>query len=96
MPTMLLACRLPLAAGALFGSVALAAAQGSPEARQACTPDAIRLCSEFIPDAELVKSCMLAKRPKLSEACRMAMARVHRAYVRKARIHCGKHHRHCR
>ena len=27
-----------------------AAAQGSPEARQACTPDAMRLCSEFTSD----------------------------------------------
>jgi hypothetical protein len=27
-----------------------AAAQGSPEARQACTPDAMRLCSDFISD----------------------------------------------
>ena len=27
-----------------------AAAQGSPEARQACTPDAVRLCSDFISD----------------------------------------------
>ena len=27
-----------------------AAAQGTPEARQACTPDAMRLCSDFISD----------------------------------------------
>jgi hypothetical protein len=27
-----------------------ATAQGTPEARQACTPDAMRLCSDFISD----------------------------------------------
>jgi hypothetical protein len=34
-----------------------AAAQGSPEARQACTPDAMRLCSEFTSDVSLTTKC---------------------------------------
>ena len=39
-----------------------AAAQGSPEARQACTPDAMRLCSEFTSDVSQTTKCMMAKR----------------------------------
>ena len=52
-----------------------AAAQGSPEARQACTPDAMRLCSEFTSDVSQTTKCMMAKRGQLSAACRMAMTR---------------------
>ena len=37
-----------------------AAAQGSPEARQACTPDAMRLCSEFTSDVSQTTKCMMA------------------------------------
>jgi hypothetical protein len=59
------------------GILLLSGVQGvnaqSDEARQACTPDAMRLCSEFIPDAGRVKRCMLAKRGQLSQACRSAM-----------------------
>ena len=43
-----------------------AAAQGSPEARQACTPDAMRLCSEFTSDVSQTTKCMMAKRGQLS------------------------------
>jgi hypothetical protein len=61
-----------------------AAAQGSPEARQACTPDAMRLCSEFTSDVSQTTKCMMAKRGQLSTACRMAMAHgtSHCAYPR--------------
>ncbi len=66
-----------------------AAAQGSPEARQACTPDAMRLCSDFISDVSQTTKCMLAKRAQLSPECRAAMGHrpSHRAY---------RHYRHCR
>src|SRR4029077_13269431 len=50
-----------------------AAAQGSPEARQACTPDAMRLCSDFTSDVTLTTKCMMAKRAQLSPECRAAM-----------------------
>jgi hypothetical protein len=36
-----------------------AAAQGSTEARQACTPDAMRLCSEFTSDVTQTTRCMI-------------------------------------
>ena len=66
-----------------------AAAQGSPEARQACTPDAMRLCSDFISDVSQTTKCMMAKRAQLSPECRAAMGHrpSHRAY---------RHYRHCR
>jgi hypothetical protein len=45
----------------------------SESARQACTPDAMRLCSDAIPDVAKVKACMQAKWSQLSEPCRAAM-----------------------
>jgi hypothetical protein len=74
------------------------AAQGSPEARQACTPDAMRLCSEFTSDVSQTTKCMMAKRGQLSAACRMAMAHgpsrhAHPRYYLQYR-HCT--HGYCR
>lgn len=70
-------CWLALPAALVLGGLSLATAapvaEGSAEARQACTPDAMRLCSEFIPDVARVKACMLRKRRQLSMACRVAM-----------------------
>ena len=70
-------CRLALPAALVLGGLSVATArpihEGTAEARQACTPDAMRLCSEFIPDAARVKTCMLRKRAQLSRACRVAM-----------------------
>jgi hypothetical protein len=96
-------CLLLLLAGAFAYRVDGAAAQGSDAARQACTPDAMRLCSDVIPDVPKVVACMRAKRALLSQACRVAMAGVgggghashearHHHYYRR---HCGKHSRHC-
>jgi hypothetical protein len=73
MSTMRLVCALALPVGILLGSLGAASAEGSDAAREACTPDALRLCNEFIPDEGKVKSCMLSKRSQLSEACRLAM-----------------------
>ena len=38
-----------------------AAAEGSPEARRACTPDAMRLCSEFTSDVSQMTKCRAAR-----------------------------------
>ena len=58
----------------LIGMIAMgitdAAAEGSPEARQACTPDAMRLCSEFTSDVSQTTKCMMAKRAQWSPECR--------------------------
>ena len=107
MRTMRFVCWLALPVGILLCGLNGAGAQGSVDARQACTPDAMRLCSEFIPDAERVKSCMLAKRRELSEDCRIAMGggpragrreayHHRRAYHHRERTRCGRHGRHCR
>jgi hypothetical protein len=47
-----------------------AAAQGTPEQRQACQPDAMRLCSEFVPDVDRITACMIKNRIRLSPPCR--------------------------
>jgi hypothetical protein len=49
-----------------------AAAQGTPQARQACAPDAMRLCSDFLSDVSHTTRCKLAKRAYWSQ-CRAAM-----------------------
>ncbi|WP_018259619.1 hypothetical protein [Methylobacterium sp. WSM2598] len=51
-----------------------ALAQGTAEQQQACTPDAMSLCGEHIPDAGRVKACLISKRTSLSPACRAAIA----------------------
>ena len=45
-------------------------AQGSIEERRACTPDAIRLCREFIPDPGKIADCLTARKAQLSDLCR--------------------------
>ncbi len=60
-----------LAGASLYGAVANA--EVSQDVRQACTPDAMRLCSEFIPDVAKITACMKAKHSQLSAACLTAM-----------------------
>lgn len=50
-----------------------ALAQGTPEQRIACGPEAFRLCRSAIPNVEKVTACMREKRSELNEACRTAM-----------------------
>ena len=57
--------------GLLFCRLDDAAAEVSDAARQACTPDAMRLCSDVIPDVARVTACMKAKSSQLSPACRV-------------------------
>jgi hypothetical protein len=44
--------------------------QGTLEQRLACTPDVLRLCSAFIPDADQITVCLREKSSELSDACR--------------------------
>jgi len=82
--------------GMVLMGIAAAGAQVSDETRQACTPDAMRLCSEFIPDTAKITSCMMARYAQISRPCRLAMARTHKPSHRGGRIHCHRHGRHCR
>ena len=79
---------LALVVCTLAYGVSGAAAQGDP--RQLCQSDAMRLCSEFVPDEGRITACMMRKRRFLSQECRMAMAGG-----RHGR-HEGRRHRHCR
>src|ERR1700720_1008574 len=54
-----------------------AAAQGTPQQQQACTPDVMRLCNQFIPDVAKISACMSRNRANISQACRDAFPVAH-------------------
>jgi hypothetical protein len=94
MPIFRIVCVLTVLAGLSIYHAGSAAAQGSDAERQACTPDAMRLCGDAIPDVARVTACMKAKSSQLSPECRVAMAGGKGGG--KARTHHYKHHcRHC-
>jgi hypothetical protein len=43
----------------------------TPEQQQACTPDAMRLCGEFVPDVDRITACMIRNKAQLSPQCRV-------------------------
>jgi hypothetical protein len=45
----------------------------SPDAADRCTPDVMRLCSEFVPDADRIVHCLKVKRRQLSPSCLSAL-----------------------
>ncbi len=57
------------AAGMLAAAPGLALAQGTEAQREACMPDAFRLCSSYIPDAGRIETCLRNAGPRLSSAC---------------------------
>ena len=75
MRTLFLVCRLALPVGALLlCGLGGARAEVPVDVQQACTPDAMRLCSDTIPDVARTTACMKAKRAQLSPEGRVAMA----------------------
>jgi hypothetical protein len=59
----------------LLSAMALPApcfSQGTLEQRLACTPDVLRLCSAYVPDADEITICLREKSAELSDACRTA------------------------
>ncbi|WP_426611404.1 hypothetical protein [Bradyrhizobium sp. McL0616] len=42
----------------------------TPEQQQACSPDAMRLCGEFVPNVDAITACMIQKKAQLSPQCR--------------------------
>jgi len=56
------------------GATPAAAQMSRAEAEQACTPDVMRLCNEFIPDPNRIVRCLKAKRRQLSPGCQTAMS----------------------
>ena len=57
---------------ALITVPATAFAQGTEEQQQACTPDAVKLCSDTIPDIAKTTACMKAHFSQLSPRCQTA------------------------
>lgn len=49
------------------------AAAQAPDAADRCTPDVMRLCSEFIPDADRIVACLKSKRKQVSPSCMHAL-----------------------
>jgi hypothetical protein len=45
------------------------ASQGDQKAREACTPDVMRLCNDYVPDIPQIVACLRAQRANLSPAC---------------------------
>ena len=41
----------------------------TPEQQQACTPDAMRLCGEFVPNVDAITACMIQRKAQLSPQC---------------------------
>jgi len=41
----------------------------TPEQQQACSPDAMRLCGEFVPNVDAITACMIQKKAQLSPEC---------------------------
>ena len=54
------------------GGTKPAAAQSS-DAADRCTPDVMRLCNEFIPDADRIVACLKSKRRQLTPSCASAL-----------------------
>jgi hypothetical protein len=69
----LLCAAAGLVALSLLAGSKPAAAQSS-DAANLCTPDVMRLCSEFVPDADRIVGCLKAKRRQLSPQCSSALA----------------------
>ena len=52
---------------------AAAGEQGTEQQRQACTPDAFRPCTAFMPDANRITVCLQQNISNLSPGCRVVM-----------------------
>lgn len=45
--------------------------RGTSEQRAACAPDAVRLCSSYIPDPGSVEQCLRQNKSILGDSCRV-------------------------
>jgi hypothetical protein len=88
-------CVLAVFVGVLAYGVGGASAQGSDAERQACAPDAMRLCGDAIPDVVKVTACMKAKYSQLSEPCRAVMGGGKKKGTVRHHHYYRHHCRHC-
>lgn len=89
--TMRLICRLIVPGSIIIGGIGAANAQ-SEALKQACTPDAMRLCQEFIPDRAKITRCMMSKRSQISAPCLTAMRAEGRHRHEGERYHHRRSH----
>jgi hypothetical protein len=61
-----------LAMSLVAGGAKPAAAQAA-DAEARCTGDVMRLCSEFVPDADAIVACLKVKRSQLTPSCLNAL-----------------------
>jgi hypothetical protein len=61
---------LKLAAALPLSIISSAGNAYTPEQKQLCSNDAIRLCSPDIPDVDRITACMTRQRNLLSPACK--------------------------
>jgi hypothetical protein len=55
----------------------------TPEQQQACQPDAMRLCGEFVPNVDAITACMIRKKSQLSPQCRVFFRSGRRSATRR-------------
>ena len=67
-----------------LASLPAAAQQWTPKQRAACDPDAMRLCSQYVPDVQRVSDCMSHYRRYLSPACRAVFGGGQRRKLRRS------------
>jgi hypothetical protein len=75
-----------LAVGLLVTAGVTPASAHAANAADLCTPDVMRLCNDFIPDADRIVVCLKIKRRQLSAECLDALspkARKRRAHHRQ-------------
>jgi hypothetical protein len=63
--------------GLVLASFASKAAADDEQGRKACMYDALTVCAKFIPDREQIANCLMANRERISQSCRVLLARAH-------------------
>lgn len=84
-------CWLIIPGSIFVGGITAASAQ-SEALQQACTPDAMRLCQQFIPDRAKITRCMMSKRSQISAPCLTAMRTEGQRRRRELRYHRRRVH----
>jgi hypothetical protein len=82
---------------ALFGlgpCFAAHAFEVTDQQREACEPDAFRLCSNEIPDIPRVTACMTANKARLSAPCRAVFDSMANANAPARQAHAERHAEH--
>ena len=80
-----LCATLGLALGFLVMAGATQASAQAADAADLCTPDVMRLCSEFVPDSDRIVACLKSKRRLLAPQCLEALSPKRTGKKRPAR-----------